>query len=448
MTDDNRIWVDHDRWSETWESIETLSGGGQGHARRARRKRDSRIAFMKVIKAKGSRERRARFFREATAYATIQARGIPGLIESNAHRWEDAEYVPYIATDFVEGPTLRRWREAETGVVLSTAVGTARELLTILSTCHASRVVHRDVKPENIILTDADAGRPMLLDFGLNHQERDDGAFTTEHGQEVGNRFLRLPELSAGSFLKQDPRSDLSFVAGILFYMLTGQNPDVLQDAEGRLPHQRRERYATIEQVAGDRIRRLLSVFDRAFAPLIQDRFTSARAMLEALDAVMAPRAVGRSPGDLRRGIREMMDTAAARRRAKAHQRLEEALRQVDRVHEDVSKSLELPLQRFQSGWNVSGGFGRNTLGWREAGSADAVLSVRCAVWEAGDEIVISLSGEPVYRASISGPAYGIRFQEEVSAWLLQDASRHSLKPGFPAPRGRLLSRTSALRLP
>ena len=419
MTDDERIWVDSERWSNGWKSLETLSGGGQGHARRARRMHDGRRAFLKVIKAKRNPERRARFFREASAYDTIRAPGIPRLIESNAHRWGDAESEPYIATDFIEGPTLRRWREAQAYVALRTAIRTARQLLTILNACHASGVVHRDVKPDNIILADGDPSRPVLLDFGLSYHESEDDGFATEDGQEVGNRFLRLPELSAGSLLKQDPRSDLSFVAGILFHMLTGQNPDMLQDAEGRLPHQRREQNATIQQAAGDRIRRLLSVFDSAFAPHIAHRFTSAEAMVEALDSVMTPRTVGQSREDLRQAIRDMMDTGAARRRAETHRRLHEALREIQRVHESVRKSLELPLGVLQSGWSVSGGLGQNTLGWREKGSDDAILSVKCEVREAGDEIVISLSGEPVFRTSISVPGYGDRFDEAVSSWLL-----------------------------
>ena len=419
MTDDQKVWVDQGRWSEGWESLETLSGGGQGHARRACRKRDARVAFLKVIKVKRNPERRARFFREASAYDTIRTPGIPRLIESNAHRWEDAESEPYIATDFIEGLTLSRWREAQTYVALRTAIGTARQLLAILSACHASGVVHRDVKPDNIILADGDPSCPVLLDFGLNYHESEGDGFATEHGQEVGNRFLRLPELSAGSLLKQDPRSDLSFVAGILFYMLTGQNPDMLQDAEGRLPHQRREQYATIQQAAGDGIRPLLSVFDSAFVPHIADRFTNAEAMLEALDSVMTPRTVGRSQEDLRQAIREMMDTGAARRRAETHRRLHEALREVQRVHENVRKSLELPLDVLQSGWSVSGGLGLNTLGWRETGSDDAILSVKCEIRETGDEIVIILSGESVFRTSISVPSYGDRFDEAVSRWLL-----------------------------
>ena len=199
-----------------------------------------------MIKAKRSAERRARFFREASAYHTIRTPGIPRLIDSNALQWENDHVQPYIATEFIEGPTLRRWREAQENVKLDTAIKTTSELLAILRACHAGDIVHRDVKPDIIILANGNPRRPVLLDFGLSYHEIEGFGFETEHGQEVGNRFLRLPELSAGSRLKQDPRSDLSFVAGILFYLLTGQNPDLLQDAEGRLPHQRRDHHGLI----------------------------------------------------------------------------------------------------------------------------------------------------------------------------------------------------------
>lgn len=419
MTDEPKIWVEHRRWSESWTGLHDLPGGGQGLARKARRKRDGRTAFVKAIKAKRNAARRARFFREASAYHTIRVQGIPGLIESNAHHWENSEVEPYIATEFIEGPTLRRWRDARVDVELGAAIETGKKLLAILSACHADGVVHRDVKPDNIILANGDAARPWLLDFGLNHHRIDGLDFKTEHWEEIGNRFLRLPELSAGSLLKQDSRSDLSFAAGILFYMLTGQSPDVLQDAEGRLPHQRHDNHATIQRVAGPALARLLSLFDTAFAPQIADRFTSADVMLESLEAVMKPRVAGRSEEDLLEGIRETMDTKAARRRADTHARIGEALRQIQRVHEETRKSLGFPVNGSQSNWGISGMSGRNTLAWVEPGSDEAMLSVRCEVRETGDEIEISLSGEPVIRTSTTAPRYDESFDKEVRRWLL-----------------------------
>ena len=213
-------WVAQERWSDNWVSIQEYSGGGQGEVKRVHRKRDGQEGFLKAIRRKNDPERRGRFFREASAYDTMKSSGIPRLVESNAHLHDDSEVVPYIVTEFIEGPTLHQWRQAQSLVELGIAIRTTRELLVILTTCHASGLVHRDVKPDNIVLADGDPRRPVLLDFGLSFHKAAENDLETEQGQELGNRFLRLPELSAGSSLKQDPRSDISFAAGILFFLL------------------------------------------------------------------------------------------------------------------------------------------------------------------------------------------------------------------------------------
>ncbi len=399
--------------------MQELPGGGQGFARKARRKQDGRTAFLKTIKAKKKPERRARFSREATAYDTIRTRGIPRLIESNAHQWENDRVEPYIATEFIKGPTLRRWLEKQEHCEFHVAVETTRKLLAILSACHAGGIVHRDVKPDNIILADGDATRPWLLDFGLSYHRVGATDFKTEHCQEVGNRFLRLPELSAGSPSKQDPRSDFSFAGGILFYMLTSQNPDVLQDAEGRLPHQRQDNHSKIRRLAGPGLLQLLSLFDTAFAPQIADRFASAEVMLERLEGVIRPRVVEGSEEDLIKDIREIMDTKAAHRRANTHTRIDEALRHIQRVHGAAGKALGFPLSQSRSDWHISGTLGKNTLGWIEPSSNRAMLSVQCEVREAGEEIVISLSGEPVFRTSTTAPRFDEAFDKTIRCWLL-----------------------------
>ena len=420
MNASKEVWVDCARWRERWEVIEQLSGGGQGHAFKVRRKGNGQEAFLKTIKAKNDPERRARFFREATAYDTVRISGVPHLLESNAHRHSDAQTEPYIVTDFITGPTLREWREAQPDVDLNTAIATTRSLLTTLRECHSKGVVHRDVKPDNIILVDSDPARAILLDFGLNFHDAPNIDFATEHLQEIGNRFLRLPELSSGSSLKQDPRSDLSFVAGILFYMLTGMHPDLLQDAEGRLPHQRSKALPVLQRIGGVRYARLASLFNNAFAPLIADRFTNADAILESIDRMMENYEVGRSTEDDLKAILEVIDTAAERRRIETTKRLDEALRQVWRVHKQVAESLRGRLGLVQGGYNIAGGVGRNTLSWQRSGSNDRVMSTTYQVKEAGDEIIIQMSDDTVFCTPIVAPCYDDEFDRTISAWLLK----------------------------
>ncbi len=419
MSNGKVTWVDCAKWRERWDVVENLPGGGQGVAFRARRKIDDRIAFLKAIKAKNDPERRARFFREANAYDTFRVEGVPLLIESNAQLHKDVEIEPYIATEFINGPTLRKWREAQSRVELTIAVETTRSLLATLRACHAAGCVHRDVKPDNIILVEADPARTALLDFGLNFHEMPDVSLETEQRQEIGNRFLRLPELSAGSFLKQDPRSDLSFAAGILFYMLTGEHPDLLQDAEGRLPHQRSPAFSILRDVSGFRQARLASLFDNAFAPLIADRFTSADAMLASINRMMKDHEVVRSPDDDLTAILEVVDTAAERRRLETTNRLREALQQVQRVHGAVQKSIGGALSLAQTGLGINGQVGTNTLYWHKPGSNDKVMSTTYEAREAGDEIIIRMSDETVYRTPVTSPNYGAEFEQAVRAWLL-----------------------------
>ena len=143
--------------------------------------------------------------------------------------------------------------------------------------------------------------------------------------------------------------------------------------------------------------------------------------MLAELERVMEPRTGDRSEAILQ-DIIEALGTEAARRQAATAARLDQALRQIQRVHREVSANLEssgVPLGWTQGGWSVAEGLGRNTLGLVRRGSSDRVLSVVCEVWEAGDEIVINLSGEPVYRTSVDSQDYGDQFDVTIRGWLL-----------------------------
>ncbi len=412
-------WVTAVRWQDRWEILETLPGGGQGEAFRARHISSGQVGFLKTIKSPKDAERRARFFREASAYDTFGVDGVPRLLESNAHRHEDMSVRPYIVTQFIEGPTLRKWRESQTSVSLETAVTVAQRLFDIIDACHCEGCVHRDIKPDNIILEQGALESVWLLDFGLNYHDLPEIDFQTEDWQEVGNRFLRLPELSGGSRLKQDPRSDISFVTGILFYMLTGEHPDVLQDADGRLPHQRPQPLAKLQAVAGTRYPRLTALFDNSFAPLIANRYSNARATRDGMIRMMAEPHLGKSADDDLASILEVLDTSAERRRVQSVMQLSDAVQRVYEVFSQVQASLGGALTLSQTAFTVDEQSGRNTLFWRRAGSGDTLLSTSYEIVTTGDEFVVRMSGETVFRTSQSAPNYGDAFHEAVRAWVL-----------------------------
>ncbi|MBK1793342.1 protein kinase [Devosia sp. WQ 349] len=419
MTDNSSSWVDCPTWSERWEKIETLEGGGQGDAYKVRSLSDGNIAFLKIIKSKKDPERRARFFREATAYDSFGVDGIPRLIESNAHHHADGGYTPFIVTEFIDGSTLRSWREAQASVSVEIAVMITMRLLHILGACHVEGCVHRDVKPDNIILEDGDPAQVWLLDFGLSHHNLANIDFRTADHQEVGNRFLRLPELSAGSLSKQDPRSDISFAAGILFYVLTGDHPDVLEDGHGRLPHQRPDALAKLQRVAARQLARLRALFDEAFATRLVNRMSSTQVMHERLERIMHDQPTGASAEQDIAALREILDTNVNRHLNERITKLSEALRQVQQVFNQVRQSIGGTLSISQTGWSVDGALGVNTLTLSEPGSRDRILSVTYEVVPAGEELVVRLAEDNVYRTDLAEPDYGENFHAAVQAWLV-----------------------------
>ena len=418
MTKTQSSWVDDQTWKTRWEKIEELKGGGQGEAYRARRRSDGKIGFLKIIKSKNVAERRARFFREATAYDSFGVDGIPRLIESNAHRHADDSVAPFIVTEFIEGATLRSWRESQTSVSIETAVMITSGLLDTLQACHAQGCVHRDVKPDNIILEGDASAHVWLLDFGISYHDLADIDFQTEDWQEVGNRFLRLPELSAGSLSKQDPRSDICFAAGILFFLLTGDHPDVLEDSEGRLPHQRTAAMVKLQHAVSHKLAPLLAFFDDAFATRMVNRFATVQAMRERMHRMMQDQLPGSSPDEDLAALREVLDTSTNRHLTATIEKLSDALRKVHLVFHQVQKSIGGNLSIGQTNWAVTGESGQNTLFWSHLGSSNRILSVTVEFMPAGDELLLRMSGETVYRTDLAEPVYGDDFQNSVITWL------------------------------
>ena len=108
----------------------------------------------------------------------------------------------------------------------------------------------------------------------------------TGAAQDVGNRFLSLPEFSPGSPLKRDPRSDITLCAGILFYVLTGRMPRDLRDHGGAAPHQSEAGHEALLRHRDIDLLALLDVFDRAFDLAVHARWDSADSLMAALTRV------------------------------------------------------------------------------------------------------------------------------------------------------------------
>ena len=201
--------------------VQEVARGGMGVVYRATDEVLNRPVALKSLPAEyaSDRTRRERLVREARIAAQLNHRAIATVYELI-----ESDHVLYIASEFVEGITLRR--ELHDGPLPPAhLLGTLTEIAAALCTAHAHNIVHRDLKPENIVRR-AD-GQIKVLDFGLARtvagSESSTATVFTEAGVVAGTPGYMAPEVLSGQ--PADARSDI-FVFGLLAWELaTGRHP-------------------------------------------------------------------------------------------------------------------------------------------------------------------------------------------------------------------------------
>jgi serine/threonine-protein kinase len=190
----------------------------------------------------------------------------------------------FMALEYIDGPNLRQFVAAGGSRDIPAVIRCIRELSTVINRCHEHHVLHRDIKPLNIVLPGGKLDAPVLIDFGLsfNDAEEDD---LTRLGDEIGNRFLRLPEHTLGN---RSAASDVTQLAGIRLYLLTTIEPRVLVDDSGRKPHRREPQADALAALfQGRQLLRLQSVFDKAFDNDILSRYQLAPEFLTDVERAL-----------------------------------------------------------------------------------------------------------------------------------------------------------------
>lgn len=274
-----------------WERVdEKASGGGTASVIKVRRKADGVFGALKVLHSDYLREtkRRARVYREVISLKTLKGDGIPRLLESNAELWERGGIDLYIIMEWVQGSTLSNFLQRKGKLSINEAVLVLQKLLSALEEAHEAEIFHRDLKPENILLRDDDIASPVIVDFGLAfHKPDEEGKGNiTEAGDEIGNRFLKLPEYMPGQHIFGSA-SDITQVVGLLFYLLTGKSPRVLRDAKERMPHQAHFDSIPKSIVEDSRWDLLNGIFNKGFQHHLDSRFQSVSELRRHLDLLV-----------------------------------------------------------------------------------------------------------------------------------------------------------------
>ena len=265
-----------------------LGRGGMATVYLARDLRHRRLVALKILHRElGSLLAAERFAREIAIAARLNHPNILPLLDSGAIEVQELGALLYYTMPYVEGRTLRDRLRAEPQLPIGEAVGIAGQVGQALEYAHQRGVVHRDVKPENILLS---AGHPLVADFGIARAlDASGGEKLTETGLAIGTPAYMSPEQASGRE-RLDGRSDQYALACVLYEMLAGQPP-----FGGPTPHAILARQA-VDPVPPLRSARptlpaaLEGVISRALAKVPADRFATIGEFTAALSESLSAR--------------------------------------------------------------------------------------------------------------------------------------------------------------
>lgn len=283
MTDDHeanprqrRPWIP-EVLADRYEIERELGAGAAAVTVAAHDRRLGRRVAIKILKPESDvdQEFSRRFTREARAAAAINHPNVVSVFDVG----QEGELL-YLVMQFVDGTDLKRLIERHGALPWRRAVAIARDVLAGLAPIHASGIVHRDIKPQNVLI--GRDGEVKVTDFGVAHIERD--AALTTAGTTVGTASYMAPEQAQGR--TPTPAADVYAVGVMLYEMVTGKLPfNEATSIATMLAHIQQEAPAPVAPSGMEPIPDgVIDVIRQAMAKEAASRFRSAQAMRTALE--------------------------------------------------------------------------------------------------------------------------------------------------------------------
>lgn len=280
-------------FGDRYEVGELLGYGGMAEVRKARDNRLHREVAVKILRSDLARDQtfQARFRREAQSAAALNHGAIVAVYDTGTDD-STTPPTPYIVMEFVEGQTLRDLLRAKTTLEPHQAMRITGEICAALDFSHRNGIVHRDVKPGNVMITPA--GRVKVMDFGIARAVSDTAATMTATAAVIGTAQYLSPEQARGESV--DARSDVYAVGCVLYELLTG-SPPFVGDSPVAVAYQHvRENPKRPSQVTPGISRELDAITLKALSKNPANRYQSAAAMQEDLDRALTGQKIAATP--------------------------------------------------------------------------------------------------------------------------------------------------------
>jgi len=269
-----------------YEIQQLLGMGGMGAVYKAHDLEVDRTVGLKVIRPDlaGNPAILARFKQELVLARQVTHKNIIRIYDLN-----EADGVKFITMEFIEGEDLRTLLTREGKLPAKEAINIMRQASSGLQAAHQEGVIHRDLKPGNI-MKDA-SGRVVIMDFGLAKTVQSDGM--TQTGMMIGTMEYMSPEQAMGAEL--DARSDI-FTMGLIFYeLLTGNIPFRAESAIASLVKRTQERAVPLSEVDPTIPPALSAIAAKCLERDRNNRYNNVQEILDDLDTFEGKRRPGGS---------------------------------------------------------------------------------------------------------------------------------------------------------
>jgi serine/threonine-protein kinase len=225
-----------------------------------------------------------RFRREARAVAQLNHPHVVGVIDAGEEGDDDEDGLttPYIVFEYVEGETLKERIRRNGRLSVAEALAYAIEIARALGAAHERHIVHRDVKPQNVLIDEEGAAK--VTDFGIARTLHQEGL--TADGRVLGTTDYVSPEQALGHPVSG--QSDLYSLGIVLFEMLTGDVPFKGENQVAVAMKHVREDLPDVQVRRPEVSAALAAVLDRATAKELDRRYPDAQSMIADLEQVLA----------------------------------------------------------------------------------------------------------------------------------------------------------------